>query len=101
MNAIGSDPLSASCIVLRSSYGKAVHMFDNEDSSPDVEVVVTGLKKTLHLHKAMLADVSSTFGALFNGGECPFAVYDSANRRVVWKVNTENDEMYGSVEVCC
>jgi len=89
-------------LTIKSPFDKRqLPSFDNDDLFPDMEFVIPGLSKPIHLHRNVLNVASDTLASLFNKSETPdvhsYCRYDAESHRVEWLY--DKGEVYRSVLV--
>ena len=85
---------SSTSILIPSPYTDNAEFFDKEACYPDVEIVIKGQEKPLHLHRLLLGRASKVLDALFKCKQSVFGKYNDETRHVEWLFDTERDETY-------
>ena len=88
----------SNALIVKSPYPYTIHLFNNEESSPNVSVAIAGIEKTLKLHRSVLESASITFKSLFNGEKSSYGTYDDENKRMELIVKADdNADVFRSV----
>ena len=80
-------------VVVNSPYRGSVDIFDDQtdDSLPDVDFVIPGEDRRLHLHRVVLLQASKTLKALFHCKASAHGKYDSETHSVEWMFGQDCD----------
>jgi len=66
-------------------------------SSSDVDLVIPGLKESVHLHRSIIFSASETFKNLLSHERCEYGRYDEASHCIYWEYKRSDDEIYRTV----
>ena len=89
--------MDALFLAIRSPFNKNISTFNDEDSYPDITLVIPGLDATFKLHRMYLRMSSTTIDDSFKGKSCSSVSFDSAAQRLTWK--SQGQEAYKKVLV--
>ena len=82
-------------LTVKSRVSGIIDMFDNEEMNPDMEFIIPGLEKPLHLHSPLLIRSSDMITSMLKAKADAYGKNDPNARRINWAFEkTTSDEKY-------
>ena len=82
-------------LMVKSPFTGTLEWFDNDEYYPEIDFIIPGLDKPLHLHAPVLVRASQTFIALLKAKTSSHGKYDPESHRLEWMFDkSATDEKY-------